>query len=217
MDKYEAPVFEQSAFNCPYCGAYAHQSWKDLLHMSGTSRFTFHDLRFATCRHCAGKSIWYERKMVIPTDGSAPPPSPDLPEHIKLDYREACSIMARSPKGAAALLRLAIQKLCKHLGEKGKNLNDDIGNLVKKGLPVKVQQSLDIVRVIGNNAVHPGQIDLNDTPETTEQMFGLVNIITDVMISQPKEIEKLYQNLPEAPRDAIGERDRDKSAEPSGS
>jgi hypothetical protein len=38
-----------------------------------------------------------------------------------------------------------------------------------------VQQSLDIVRVIGNDAVHPGQIDLTDDIETATKLFVLIN------------------------------------------
>jgi len=52
-----------------------------------------------------------------------------------------------------------ISKPCVDLGGAGKNINDDIAALVAKGLPVQVQQSPDIVRVIGNNTVHLRQID----------------------------------------------------------
>ncbi len=79
---------------------------------------------------------------------------------------------------------------------------------MQKGLPPKIQQSLDLVRVVGNNAVHPGQIDLNDSQEITNKLFGLVNIIADVMISQPKHIDELYKTVvPESQKKAIARRD----------
>src|SRR5207249_2865137 len=111
------------------------------------------------------------------------------------------------PRGAAALFRLCIQKLCSHLGESGKNINSDIASLVKKGLNPKVQRSLDVVRVVGNEAVHPGTIDLRDKPETAVQLATLINIIADAMITQPKLVDQLYVALPENKRDEINRRD----------
>ena len=94
-----------------------------------------------------------------------------------------------------------------HLGQKGEDLNGDIANLVKQGLSPKIQKSLDIVRVIGNEAVHPGTLDLNDDPSIVTQLFTLVNLIADAMISQPKQIDALYSSLPEPKKKAIKERD----------
>ncbi len=131
-----------------------------------------------------------------------------MPDEIAADYNEARQVLNDSPRSAAALLRLGIQKLCKHLGEPGKNINDDIASLVKKGLPERVQQALDIVRVVGNNAVHPGQIDLKDDAETAGSLFELVNIIVDVMISEPQRIKELYEKLPESARKAVEDRDK---------
>ncbi|OQW39268.1 MAG: hypothetical protein A4S12_02345 [Proteobacteria bacterium SG_bin5] len=124
-----------------------------------------------------------------------------------MDYEEAGTLLQLSPRGAAALLRLSIQKLCKELGEKGRNIDDDIAALVKKGLDPRVQQALDVVRVIGNNAVHPGQIDLRDDRATAEKLFGLVNLIAEIMISQPKHVADMYESLPQNARDAIKRRD----------
>lgn len=146
--------------------------------------------------------------MVVPLTGNVEPANADLPENIKSDYNEAKDIVNISPRGAAALLRLAVQKLCIHLGEKGTNINDDIASLVKKGLPVQMQQALDSVRVIGNNAVHPGTIDLNDKRETALALFGFVNVIAEVLISQPKKIQEFYEkHLPESARASIAVRD----------
>jgi hypothetical protein len=145
--------------------------------------------------------------MVYPDTSVAPYPNPDLPPEVKSDYDEARAILSRSPRGAAALLRLAVQKFCKHLGEKGDNINQDIGELVKKGLPVGVQQALDAVRVIGNNAVHPGQIDITDDPETAARLFELINVVCDYMVTQPKRVKEIYDKIPAAQKEAINKRD----------
>ena len=141
--------------------------------------------------------------MFYPETGSAPFPNPEMPESVKKLYLEAASIMNKSPKGAAALLRLSIQILCKELGEEGKNINTDIKDLVKKGLPEIVQKSLDIVRVTGNDAVHPGQIDTDDI-KIVNKLFELINVI----IALPKQVSSLYDTLPESKRDGITKRDQ---------
>lgn len=130
-----------------------------------------------------------------------------MEEDIKQDYNEAANIVEKSPRAAAALLRLAIQKLCRQLEEKGENIDSDIANLVKKGLPVQIQQSLDIVRVIGNESVHPGEINLNDNKETAYKLFELVNLIAQDRITQPKEVSRLYNSLPKNKIDGITKRD----------
>lgn len=139
-----------------------------------------------------------------------PLPNADLPDDIKRDYEEAATILDHSPRSAAALLRLSIQKLCVHLGETGRNLNNDIAVLVEKGLRINVQKSLDTVRVIGNNAVHPGKLDLRDDIPTARALFDLVNMIADAMLTQPRQIEEIYQTLPESSRKAIDRRDKKK-------
>lgn len=121
---------------------------------------------------------------------------------------EAAIISTKSPRGAAAILRLSIQLLCKELGESGSSINNDIKELVKKGLPEIVQQSLDIVRVTGNDAVHPGQID-TDNIDVVNKLFDLINVITEYMISLPKKVNGIYVELP--PEKIEGIKDRDKT------
>ncbi|WP_336884780.1 DUF4145 domain-containing protein [Pectobacterium parmentieri] len=146
-------------------------------------------------------------KLIYPQVKLSPPPNPDLPESCRADYEEARSIVTLSPKGSGALLRLCVQKLMMHLGQKGKNINDDISNLVKDGLPVAIQQALDLCRVVGNNAVHPGEIVLDEEPEIVNSMFELINFIVDNRITQPKRISDMYANLPSGARAAIDKRD----------
>ncbi|WP_298884227.1 DUF4145 domain-containing protein [uncultured Polaribacter sp.] len=206
MEKYTPATYQKSAFNCPNCGAFSNQLWHKTYFQSGGFR-EITNLKHSLCTHCNTYSLWRNEKMMFPSTGNAPLANSDLPEDIQEDYEEARAIMSISPRGSAALLRLAIQKLCKHLGEKGKNINQDIGNLVQKGLPVKIQKSLDIVRVIGNDAVHPGTIDLKDDTVTAGKLFILVNLIADVMITQPKEIDDLFDSLPEDKKNGITNRD----------
>ncbi len=147
--------------------------------------------------------------MVYPDTLPVEIPNQDLSAEIVNDYNEAASILNKSPRGAAALLRLAIQKLCHELGcDPKKKIDDNIAELVKKGLLPKVQKALDIVRVTGNEAVHPGQIDLSDDIETAKKLFGLVNIIARQMITEEKEVNSLYDSLPEEKRSAIEKRNQ---------
>lgn len=206
---YTPPNHKLTAFNCPFCNAFAKQDWGNPQRSVKSGNYGADDnFWICRCSRCGEFSIWISYKMVYPNVKTAPLPNPDLPDAVKEDYVEARNIANDSPRGATALLRLAIQKLCNHLGEKGKNINDDIASLVKKGLPVKVQQALDVVRVVGNNAVHPGQIDLNDKPEVANNLFGLINIIAEIMITQPKHISDIYNNvIPDSQKDAIEKRD----------
>jgi hypothetical protein len=130
-----------------------------------------------------------------------------MPDDVKAHFNEARSVYNLSPKAAAALLRLAIQHLSVDLGGSGKDLNADIAKLVQNGLPLKIQQALDVVRVIGNNAVHPGLISIDDNPDIVTKLFKLVNIIVDDMITQPEQVKKLFGDLPDTSKEQIAKRD----------
>ena len=164
------------------------------------------NLFLSKCYNCEKWSVWVNEDLVYPTKKFGSKPNQDLPVDILTVVEEARSILDASPKGAAALLRLSIQMLCKHLGQPGKDLNTDISNLVKMGLSPIVSKSLDVVRVIGNESVHPGSIDLSDDKDTATRLFDLINIIAEQMITQPKHVEELYLKLPESKRLAIEDR-----------
>jgi hypothetical protein len=208
---YSPPKFRRTAFNCPGCHAYASQVWCEpwAKHSNDFARVV--DLMFARCSHCNKHSIWRQQEMIYPEESRASLPSSDMPEDVARDYEEARSILLRSPRGAASLLRLCIQKLCISLGEPGRDLNADIGSLVARGLNPKVQRSLDVVRVIGNEAVHPGQIDLHDDVDTASNLCELVNLIVESMITQPRIVDALYEKLPESKKEQIVRRDSEKS------
>jgi hypothetical protein len=209
---YEAPEIDKDAFTCPHCSAYSAMRW-DWLNAPRESM----PLKRAVCHRCRSFSVWRAHylddgetlvgNMIDPATHTAPLPNEDIPESCLGDYLEAREISSKSPRGAAALLRLCIQKLCVELGGKGNNINDDIATLVANGLPQRVQQALDVVRVIGNNAVHPGEISVKDQPGTVVALFGLVNLIVDNQITQPKQVANLFDALPDGARKAVEKRD----------
>jgi len=207
--KYYPPEFKGKQFHCIHCNVFAAQDWGDLF-INTSPSMTNSSIKGSRCNHCWKWTFWYDEKMIIPAEAPVEPPHEDLPGDCISEYTEAREIFSKSPRAAAALLRLCLQKLMPHLGEAGSNLNDDIKSLVSKGLPAVVQKALDVCRVIGNNAVHPGEIDLNDTPETAQQLFHMINFTVEDRITRPKQIDALYNQLPEKAKDAIKKRDNTK-------
>jgi len=166
------------------------------------------NLHLSNCFNCRQFAVWVHERLVFPPERAGDLPNADLPAHIAHDFEEARSILNESPRGAAALLRLAVQKLCAFLGEDGNNIDKDIASLVRKGLNPLVQKSLDVVRVVGNEAVHPGVLDLRDDRDTALQLLCLVNLISEQLISHPKSIQSMYDQLPESKRQAIEARNK---------
>ncbi len=158
---------------CPHCGEYSSETF-------WTKSANDKTVKVSKCDKCSEISIWYCDSLMHPSENHTPAPSLGMPDEVKKDYEEAASIFPQSPRSAAALLRLAIQKLCCELGGKGEDIEKDIQFLVKNGLPTIVEQSLEVVRVIGSKSVRPGQID-TDNPIVTGCLFTLVNVITDHM------------------------------------
>ena len=198
-----------SSFPCPHCLVLASHQHKalDWIHVGMDDTYDQYPFVVSTCLNCKEPTFWKTDKIIYPTSLIPPVPHVETPLEIAEDYKEARNVFDHSPRASAALLRLAVQKLCKVLGEPGKNINEDIGSLVKRGLPQGVKEALDSVRVIGNNAVHPGEIEVHNEPDLALALFDLVNLIVDRMISEPKKIKAIHDRLPESIRKAIDRRD----------
>ena len=202
-------------YTCPHCNTLA-QMLSDTHHFQSDwakspesgNMILFNRLTIHRCECCGKKIIWIDDKYVYP-DVVAEEANQDMPESVKQLYNEAALITSKSPRAACALLRLAIDRLCNELGETDRDINKNIGALVAKGLPETVQKALDIVRVVGNKAVHPGQIvfDVDDNA-TANMLMRLLNMIVTRMITEPNEINTLYQGLPESVKKSIADRDK---------
>ncbi len=209
--KYYPAEYLKGQFNCPFCGVFAKQFWANLsadensryrsnrllVSLSQFNQDFSNNWAVSKCHHCEDKIIWHDEKIIYPRTLIVEEPGDDLPDDIKDLYLEAANVFNDSPKASAALLRLAVQKLCLFLGGKGKNINDDIKKFVKDGLDKKIQRSLDILRVTGNNAVHPGTINIDENSAIVLKLFELINLIADEMITKPKGVSDFYDMLPD--------------------
>jgi hypothetical protein len=161
-----------------------------------SSDYEVQNLSLSKCLTCEEVCLWKSEEMIFPPPASAFVPNVDIPDHIQADFIEAAAIVEKSPRGAAALLRLCMQKLFRHLGCTGKDLTKDVDSLVLKGLNSRVREALEVVRIIGDHTILPGRMDLRDDAATAISLFNLVNIIADQMISQPKNLSGLLSSLP---------------------
>lgn len=200
---------------CPHCGAYCQMQVGAVETManrqgdSGQTLILSYAFVFAECIGCKQSSILFRDHLLYPTGKSAaPPPHEDMPEEALQEYREAAEIVGVSPRAAAALLRLAVQKLCPVLGATKGNIDQAIGELVKSGtITSDIQRALDVLRVIGNESVHPGQINLNDDRKTAAALFSILNFIVERAITERKRIDEIYGMLPPEKLEGIVRRD----------
>lgn len=153
------------------------------------------------------KSFEFEKLLYPFTYNESPEPNKDMPADIIEIYNEASLILKYSPRASAALARLSIEKLVNHLGAEGNDLNEKIGNLSKNGLGDDVIQMLDIIRIYGNNAVHPGVIEIDDDKNTAILLLEYINLIVRDTITRKNELKKMYDKIPEGRRKAIEKRD----------
>lgn len=212
-----APELASAWFHCVDCGVLTSQKWARLRGPTPYGDLGPTPIFRCMCDNCGFNSYWYgwegdaeevRGQMIQPAGTLGPRPHPDMPDDVKHDYNEARDIVAKSPRGAGALARLAVQKLVNELEVGGADLNEKIGCMVKKGLPVTIQQALDALRVIGNNAVHPLELDLKDDVPTVVAVFDCMNAIVENQVAQPGRISRLYEKLPKGARAAIELRDK---------
>lgn len=205
-DKYRAPTVDSQSFHCPHCWVLTLQRWYDLYY----DQHLFGGRKKCKCYSCNNYSVWFKGKMIFPSGSNIPMPHTDMPESVKEIYNEAREIASKSPRAAAALLRLALEKLTEEIWETDWNLNTRIGNLKKKWLPEKAIQALDIVRITANEwGSHLGQIDLtgSDNADLVNQLFFLLNFIVEHVITVNNQLDAMYAALPEDKKKGIENRD----------
>jgi hypothetical protein len=151
------------------------------------------------CLNCSQMSLWVYDQLVWPTRPSPEPKLHVIPSERR-EGEEASQLFEASPRGAAALLRLTIEKLCNELGVSGESLKGDIPLFLRQDIDTRAQKVLDAARMIESNAVRPGQISLEDDRATAASLSGLVNLICEKMIMEPAHLQAVYTRLRERAR-----------------
>lgn len=165
------------------------------------------NLNISQCFSCDKFVVWINAKQYWPHPEYEIPPASNMPTTVLDNYSEARLIYKDSPRAACALLRSAIECLCNEINGKNQSVFEGIGQLVKAGLDSKIQRALDVVRVTGNNAIHPGTMSSEDSLDTAIRLFKLVNIIVEKLINEPVEIDSLFEGLGDGQKEAIARRD----------
>jgi len=95
--------------------------------------------------------------LVRPKIAGRPPTPPEVPNVYAEDYKEACLVVADSPKASAALSRRCLQHILRGEAKvKPSDLFSEIEEVISRGtLPSHIAEGLDAVRNIGNFAAHP--------------------------------------------------------------
>lgn len=226
MNKYTKPYFGGEAFNCPHCGAYSGMQWGAFLERNTLKevikKVEGYSFFYSTCFSCKRSAIWYSKdenpKIFFPRE-VAIPPEENMPENVKEIYEEASLVLGDSPRAACALLRLALQELMKYLKEniqiyselKLGNIENDIKKIINIGNFYQdekewLEEAMNSVRLIGNKASHPSELDINDNPEIANILFEMINFIVGEIITKPKEREEKLNKL----KSAIGKNNKTK-------
>jgi hypothetical protein len=190
--------FKKKLFQCPHCGISTRHEWYNLAKGKISKNGIIYYEAFiphyylSLCSKCKRYTIWLNDKIIYPELSFAPWPTQDMPRDIKDAYLEARRVVASSPKAASALLRMCLQNLMIHLGEKGKNVEHDLSNLIKKGLPKRLHHALWTAGVIGARSTRPNEITPKDDVNTAIALFNLLNMIVEATIAQQKKVKRLY-------------------------
>ena len=211
------PELLKPNFKCLHCQIVTQHEWRNLESksiarnkMGGIKHYTgFSDLevfKISICYNCRGIAMWQNETIISPNTSHQPSAHPDMLEHIKPIYEEAASISRASSRASCALMRYALEELIKSMGYKD-GLYNDIGKMYQEGLiDDNIKDSLDIVRLTGNDALHSNQIDMDDQTNV-DYMFELINEIVESLISSPKRRKSMLEKFGQNPLDSIKKRD----------
>lgn len=235
----EALGIECGSMICPHCTITIHESWSIWSSHQIKDAELYWTMQSMICPECKknlvrliswphNNSAEVTSRLVQPKAIARKPIPPEVPENIASDYREACLVLADSPKASAALSRRCLQNILREKAElrifnsethkienqriKKGDLSQEIQQLLDNGgLPNPISQAIDAVRNIGNFAAHPNKskstgevVDVE--PGEAEWNLDVIESLFDYYFVQPAQLQ--------AKRDALNEKLKDAGKPP---
>ena len=164
------------------------------------------ELSFIRCPNCGEYTISAKGKgsAVDDVDVTIRPKSiaykfPDyIPQAIRSDYEEACSIINLSPKASATLSRRCLQGMIRDFFQVSKaNLFEEI-NAIKDKIPTEQWAVLDGLRRIGNIGAHMER-DINlivdIEPGEAQKLIKLIELLLQQWYIERHNQQELYADI----------------------
>jgi hypothetical protein len=137
------------------------------------------NLHISNCHSCNGFSLWVGGILVFPTRIDK------TPELVEKDLEEATAILNKFPRGATALMRVCIQKLVPLLEDNGKELNQRVSSLVRKGLEMEMQQAMEVLQLLRSDPVQLSQLESHaDNKKTALRFLDSLKEVLERRMSQ---------------------------------
>lgn len=163
-------------------------------------------VKFYKCPRCNHFSIIVEGKGSL-TEGLTVPILPKskaiqfpeyVPQSIRNDYEEACSIVFLSPKASATLSRRCLQSMIRNFwGICANNLYQEISALREK-VDSSQWQVLNAIRELGNIGAHSEEdinLIIDIEPENAEKLVKTIELLINDWYISRHEQEQLYDDV----------------------
>lgn len=169
------------------------------------------------CFQCKDMTVWYSHEKIWPKVSEVGLSATlGMPPNVLELYEEGRQVAAISRRAGAALMRAALESLVKLIEPSNKTLFSKIGIIRDKVSP-GLAQALDVLRDTGNGVLHddvPSGVSAVVIEEGSvnqsaafDYLCGVVNRLTEELITGPAQDERLFGLLPESVRSSIERRD----------
>src|SRR5262245_60548443 len=155
------------------------------------------------CFTCNEMCLWVGDQLAWPRGAAGPEPNLRTSPEVPGDHEKANQTLDASPRGAAVVLRLATEKLCNELGDCEQGPRPEIAPPLQEEIDARVQKVLDAMRIIESDATPPDQTSVGDNRAKAETLSGLVNLMCEKMMVEPRHLQALYAKAREGAQNGI--------------